>query len=164
MKEFIALAGIYLTAENIAWFLGAVFGLEQMLAYTKAIKSNSSLELVWNIFKYIYEFWPKKAGRVVLPILLLVISIGCTTLPLVEDLREDIELAETTLVVVEGIVAELLVSGVTSPDNIDEMVKGTVKARELIEAAKVFLKEGNRADAVEAMIKFAKIILEIKKE
>jgi len=164
MKEFIVMAGTYLTAENIAWFLGAVVGMEQTLAYTKIIKSNSSLELGWNVLKYIYDLWPKKAGRVGLPILLLGISVGCSSLPPVEDLRKDIELAEMTLVVVEEIVAELSTSGVTSPDNIKELVKGTVTARALIEAAKVFLQEGNRADAVKAMITFAKTMLEIKKE
>ena len=101
MEGFIAIAGTYLTAENIAWFLGAVVGMEQTLAYTKIIKSNSSLELAWNIFKYIYELLPKKAGRTVLPVLLLIISIGCASLPPVEDLRKDIELAEMTLIVVE---------------------------------------------------------------
>lgn len=164
MKEFIAMAGTYLTAENIAWFLGAVLGMEQVLASTRIIKSNSSLELVWNVIRYIHKNLPGKAGRTFLPVLLLVISIGCASLPLVEDLRKDIEIAEMTLIVVEEIVAELSTFGVTSPDNIKELVTGTVTARALIEAAKVFLKEGNRPDAVKAMIRFAKIMLEIKKE
>ena len=164
MEGFIAMAGAYLTAENIAWFLGAVLGMEQALAYTKIIKSNSSLELIWNVLKYIYENLSKKAGRTLLPVLLLAISIGCASLPPVEDLREDIELAEKTLVVVEEIVAELSVSGVTVPDNIKELVKGVVVARELLEAAKVFTREGNRADAVETLIAFTKIMVEIKKE
>lgn len=164
MKEFIAMAGTCLTAENIAWFLGAVIGMEQALAYTKIIKSNSSLELAWNIFKYIYELWPKKAGRVALPLLLLVISVGCSSLPPVEDLRKDIESAEEILISVEEIVTELSMSGITIPADIKEMVKEIAKARELLESAKVFLKDGNRADAVKAMITFTKTMLEIKKE
>lgn len=164
MESFIVKAGAYLTAENIAWVLGAALGLEQALGFTKIIKSNSSLELAWNVLKYIYKNLPKKAGRTILPVLLLAISVGCSSLPPVEDIRKDIELAEMTLVVVEEIVAELSTSGVTSPDNIKELVKGTVTARALIEAAKVFLKEGNRADSVKAMITFTKTMLEIKKE
>lgn len=164
MQGFIGMAGTYLTAENIAWFLGAVLGMEQFLAFTRIVKSNSSLELGWNVLKYIHKNLPKKAGRISLPVLLLAISIGCTSLPPVEDIRKDIELAEMTLVVVEEIVAELSMSGVTSPDNIKELVKGTLTARALIEAAKVFIKEGNRPDAVKALITFTKIMLEIKKE
>ena len=164
MEGFIAMAGTYLTAENIAWFLGAVVGMEQTLAYTKIIKSNSSLELAWNVLKYIYKNLPKKAGRTVFPVLLLVISIGCASLPPVEDLRKDIDRAEVALVVLEEIVAELSMSGITAPDNIKELVKGVMLARELLEAAKVFTREGNRANAVETLIAFTKIMLEIKKE
>ena len=164
MEGFIAMAGTYLTAENIAWFLGAVLGMEQTLAYTKIIKSNSSLELIWNIFKYVKENLSKKAGRTVLSCLLMFMLIGCASLPPVEDIREDIERAEVALVVVEEIVAELSMDGVTAPDNIEELTKGTVKARALLEAAKVFINDGNRPDAVKAMITFAKIMLEIKKE
>ena len=142
MEGFIAMAGTYLTAENIAWVLGAVIGMEQALAYTKIIKSNSSLELIWNILKYIYENLSKPAARIVLPVLLLAISIGCASLPPVEDLREDIELAEKTLVVVEEIVAELSVSGVTVPDNIKELVKGVVVARELLERQRSLSRKG----------------------
>ena len=164
MEGFISMAGTYLTAENIAWVLGAALGLEQILGFTKIIKSNSSLEFAWNVLKSIYNNLPKKAGRTVLPVLLLAISIGCASLPPVEDLRKDIDRAEVALVVVEEIVAELSMAGITAPDNIKELVKGVVVARELLEAAKVFTREGNRADAVETLIAFTKIMLEIKKE
>lgn len=164
MEGFIAMAGTYLTAENIAWALGAALGLEQVLGFTKTIKSSSSLELAWNVLKYIKNNLPKKAGRIGLPVLLLAIFIGCASLPPVEDLRKDIDGAEVALMVVEEIVAELSMDGITAPDNIKELAKGVVVARELLEAAKVFTREGNRADAVETLIAFTKIMLEIKKE
>lgn len=164
MEGFISMAGSYLTAENIAWFLGAVVGVEQTLAYTKIIKSNSSLELAWNILKYIYALRPKKAGRIGLPVLILAISIGCASLPPVEDLRKDIEAAEVSLIVVEEVVAELSMSGVTVPDNIKELVKGVVVARELLDAAKVFIREGNRSDAIEKLVAFTKLMLKLEKQ
>ena len=164
MEGFIAMAGTYLTAENIAWFLGAVIGMEQALAYTKIIKSNSSLELIWNILKYIYALCPKKAGRIGLPVLLLAISIGCASLPPVEDIRKDIDGAEVALVVVEELVTELSKDGVTAPDNIKELVKGVVVARELLDAAKVFIQEGNRSDAIEKLIAFTKLMLKMEKQ
>ena len=33
MESFIAMAGTYLTAENIAWVLGVVLGLEQVIRF-----------------------------------------------------------------------------------------------------------------------------------
>ena len=164
MQKLIAMAGTYLTAENIAWFLGVVLGLEQVLGFTKAIKSSSSLELAWNVLKYIKNNLPGKAGRIGLPVLLLAISIGCASLPPAEDIRKEIDRAEVSLVVVEEIVAELSMSGVTVPDNIKELVKGVVAARELLEAAKVFNREGNRADADETLAAFTKLMLKMEKQ
>lgn len=118
METMIALMETYLTPENIGWALGLALGLEQMLGFSKIIKSNSSLELAWNVLKFIHKSLKKKEGRTLLPILLLAVTLGCASLPPVEDIREKLDVAELTLVAVNEIATELELEGIASTEDV----------------------------------------------
>jgi hypothetical protein len=162
METIIASVGTYLTSENIAWALGMALGLEQVLGFTKVIKSNSSLELVWNVLKFINKNLKKKDGRTLLPILLMAVTLGCATLPPVEDIRDKLDMAEVTLVLVEELAAELDLEGIVSTKDIEKLKDGTTKAKALIESARLLLDEGNRKDAVTTLIKLNRLIIDLE--
>ena len=164
MEAIIAIVGTYLTPENIVLALGVALGLEQFLGFSKIIKSNSSLELAWNVLKFIHKSLKKKEGRTLLPILLLAVSIGCASLPPVEDIWEQLDVAEVTLVVVEEIAAELELEGIASTKDVEKLRDGTAKITALIKAARVLLDEGNRKDAVTTLIKLNRLIIDLQRD
>ena len=164
MEAIIASVGTYLTPENIVWALGVALGLEQVLGFTKIIKSNSSLELAWNVLKFINRNLKKKDTRTILPVLLLAVTLGCASLPPAEDIREQLDVAEVTLTVVEEIAEELELEGIASTRDVEKLLEGTKGARVLVEAARVLLNEGNRKDAVTTLIKLNRLIIDLQRD
>ena len=163
MENFIATVGSYLTPENIAWFLGAAVGLEQVLGFTKIIKSNSSLELGWNLMKFVARYAKEKKNQVSMLICILLLS-ACASLPPVDDIREQLDAAEITLVVVEEIAAELEIEGIATPGDVEKLNGLTNKVRTLIETASLILDEGNRKDAIATLIKLNRLIVDLQRE
>ena len=140
------LSGFELTQENWETFAAANAGV---------IATTDKLFTVLLKSKALQRF---------LPVLILAASLGCASLPPVEDIREQLDVAEVTLVVVEEIAAELELEGIASTKDVEKLRDGTAKITALIKAARVLLDEGNRKDAVTTLIKLNRLIIDLQRD
>lgn len=140
------LSGFELTQENWETFAAANAGV---------IATTDKLFTVLLKSKSLQRF---------LPVLMLAVTLGCASLPPVEDIREQLDVAEVTLIVVEEIAAELELEGIASTKDVKKLTDGTTKAKAFIEAARILLDEGNRKDAVKTLIKLNRLIIDLQRK
>lgn len=140
------LSGFELTQENWETFAAANAGVIATTdkLFTALLKSRALQRL--------------------LPVLMLAVSLGCASLPPVEDIRGQLDVAEVTLVVVGELAAELELEGIASAKDVEKLKKGTKKVTALIKAARSLLDEGNRKDAVTTLIKLNRLIIDLQRD
>lgn len=105
-----------------------------------------------------------KAIQRFIPLLMLAVTFACASLPPVEDIHEQLDVAEVTITGVEEIAAELELEGIVSAKDVEKLREGTAKITALIEAARILLDEGNRKDAVTMLIKLNRLIIDLQRD
>ena len=165
METVLATAGSYLTPENIAWALGMALGLEQVLGFSKLIKSNSTTELLWRILKLINSQTKKKISKAALLILLTFSLSHCASIEngkiSVEGIKSDLETASTTIDFVKNLIPELVSENTIDSDTAETYRERLAAASNLLTDAKELIEAGQGKDALIVLFKINKILAEI---
>jgi hypothetical protein len=165
MEAVLTNIGSYLTPENIAWALGMVLGLEQILGFSKLIKSNSTTELIWRILKLINSQAKKKISKAPLLVLLAFSLSHCASIEngkiSVEGIKADLETASTAIDFVKDLLPELVSESTIDSDRAERYRERLVLASALLTDAKELIEAGQGKDASIVLFKINKIMAEV---
>ena len=165
METVLATAGSYLTPENIAWALGMALGLEQVLGFSKLIKSNSTTELLWRILKLINSHIKKKGSKAALLILLAFSLSYCASIDNgkinIEGIKADLETASITIDFVKDLLPMLEAESTIDSDRAERYRERLAAASDLLTDAKELIEAGQGKDALIVLFKINKILAEV---